>query len=59
LFVVGDKWYPDVIDVTNDPKLNVTGIPDNATTEVMTTNQASYENSKLVIPTMDEGINKK
>ncbi len=59
LFVVGNKWYPDVIDVTNDPKMNITVLPDYASTEVNTTNQITYENSKLVTPTMDEGINKK
>lgn len=27
-FLVGDKWFPEVIDVTNDPKLNVSILPE-------------------------------
>jgi len=59
LFVVGDQWYPEVIDVSNDPKMNVITIPDNAFTEISAENQSTFEKSKLEIPTMDEGLNKK
>jgi len=27
LFVVGDKWFPELFDVTIDPDLNITTIP--------------------------------
>ncbi|MDP2906011.1 MAG: hypothetical protein Q8O22_06915 [Candidatus Omnitrophota bacterium] len=27
-FVVGDKWFPEVIDVTNDSKFHVANIPE-------------------------------
>ena len=26
-FSVGDKWYPEVIDVSNDPKLHIVALP--------------------------------
>jgi hypothetical protein len=59
LFVVGDKWYPEIIDVSNDPQLSVKKIPDNAFVEVNAENSTTFENSKLEIPTMNEGLNKK
>ena len=27
IFVVGDKWFPEIIDVTDDPKLHLQAIP--------------------------------
>lgn len=55
LLTVGDEWFPQVIDVTKDPKLNVVTLP--LAPEIVAAKKLVQLDDKFHTPTMNEGLN--